>query len=311
MAYGFLAGVALALGLARWIGAIQKEGFATTSTTVRQKLLWGYLAFSAASGLMPFIRPTMVFYGAAAVWVATFVAWRRGLRLPVVMSGLAVYCLLIGTLLWSNNQRFGSPFEFGHSLNLNGVPPMQYASRFDHPYQDEPLVSAVGELVCILFFTKEFPISHNSAYNPDLFKGQSRTFRWREIYFSTFTPFDLAFVLVTWGWAVWRLVKHRSGVPNEPKVALALWSLLSTLPLFGFYLRFPFLSSRYSMDFAHGIAVGSWAFWSIVIGSTQRGNGRWMWAAVVSLVCFLGWWGYAATSVWSAVGSNQLTLKEV
>lgn len=311
VAYGFLAALALAFGLARWITAIHRDDVAAASTTVRQKPGCGYLALGAASGLMPFIRPTMVFYGGAAVGVAAFVAWRRGLRLPAVVSGLAVYCLLIGTLLWSNNQRFGSPFEFGHSLNLNGLAPMRYASRFDHPYQDESLVSAVRELGSILFFTKEFLVPSNSGYEPDLFKGQSSTFRWREIYFSTFGPLELVFVLGAWGRALWRLKRHRGVALSEPTAALGLWSLLSTLPLFGFYLRFPFLSSRYLMDFAPGLAVGAWVLWSLLMNWAQQLKYRSMLALAVCFVCLLGWWGYAATSVWNTEGGQEHTLGEV
>lgn len=311
VAYGVLTVLALGLGLARFVKLAQESQGASSVLSLRQKSILGLCAIGVAAALVPFVRATLVFYGATTLALAVIVAARRGLKLQGIAPGLAVYCFFTALLLWTNNQRFGAPLEFGHALNLNSLAPMRYASRFDHPYEDEPIWSAVRELVSALFVAKGTAIQSQSGYERDLFPGQSRTFRWREIYFSTFGKFELAFMLATLCIGGARLVRLKFKAFDDPLVVLTLWSVVSSAGLFVFYLRFPFLSSRYLMDFAPALGVCAWVFWSWVMDSATRLSARTLWPTVIVFLCLVAWWGYGVGSIWTTTESRELTLEQV
>ena len=54
-------------------------------------------------------------------------------------------------LLMTNYSRFGSPLEFGHSLNLQTMSGSMYLTRFENTFQQAPFLDAALELIGSLF----------------------------------------------------------------------------------------------------------------------------------------------------------------
>jgi hypothetical protein len=89
--------------------------------------------------------------------------------------------------LWGTNLlRFGDGFEFGHRLNLQegSLLGSIYATRFDYPFQAEPLWRAGRELLGALFASPKW--NGSAWYATEIFAGQSPMVRWREFYFTTY-----------------------------------------------------------------------------------------------------------------------------
>lgn len=268
----------------------------------------GFLGLALATGLIGFIRPTLVVYGAASLFVAGLAVWtnrrdhgfvtnRSVWRL--LYSGGALFCLGLGLLFWSNAARFGRALEFGHSLNLNGLDSMRYASRFAYPFRTEPLGSATRELFGLLFFAR--PAASADPDRTVSFPGHSSTFRWREIYFSTYDLSYVPVLVVAWAWLGTRWLRRvrglRAAEPREAAVGdpiegMALWSLIAFVLLALFYLRAPFASSRYLLDFGPAVAAALWA--ATWLGfrwiDARRPRAGWLPWAISAAV--LGWWGW-------------------
>lgn len=310
VAYGVLGSLVVGFGLAWWVRSRAETGV-SDECAPRSAGRW-LLVLCVAAGALPWIRPTFVFYGFAAVVLAVVLGWRLGLGWRRLALGVGLYVLVIVALLGLNWWRFGAPLEFGHALNLNLLIQMRYASRFDHPFQGEPILSAARELVGALFFVPTMGWS-TTGYEPGLFPGQSHTLRWREIYFSTFRWDALAFLVLAWVWGVIGLCRmwRRGKVPGAHAV-LGIWSLLSFLPLFGFYLRCPFLSSRYLMDFAPAVMSASWVVWIGLLGVAGRLKRLSVPAQVVCLVAVLFWytWLPVATQEGDRGGLKHVDVKE-
>jgi len=290
---------------------------------IRKPRLKGWLILSAMAGLGPFIRPTLLFYGAASMLVG---ALRLFLNRPhpardaesksfLIRWGLPGYPWLWGPFLFilggsllflTNLQRFDSGFEFGHKLNVQYGDEMfgaMYSTRFDCPWQDEPVFSAGKELFGMLFLRAKF--NNANWYEQNLFPGQSSTFRWRETYLRTYDLSILGLVLCSFtvGAVVWLRRK-----PNPPEESpdnptdeagyLALWSFLAVVPLVGFYLWTPVITSRYMLDFGPAFAVSIFALYEW--GGRKIKKPRWviLWGFV-----FLGW--LLAEIVLSLLSSEQ------
>ncbi len=314
-AYAYLTGVALLAGLVLF---------------VRKPSLAGYLALCLIAGLAAFVRPTLVFYGGATVLTAGLWAWHWRWPLGKLALGAGAFAFAIGLLLVSNHDRFGSAMEFGHTINLNGIDPMRFATRFEAPFTSEPPVSAARELAGGLFFGGN-RFNGFDSFAEDILPGQSATHRWREYYFTTY---DLSYLLmlgIAWGWGIWWRVegrrrkgegedgsagvspaeeragcprsdyatKGRAGCPRSRGGAarseigmLALWSAVAATGLFVFYLRVPVMSSRYLLDFgpAFGAVVGAFLF---IVMRYVRGRFRHEGrTAMVFCAFFLVWWGW-------------------
>lgn len=219
---------------------------------------WRFLLLLAGAGLLGFIRPTAWCYGFATAAVAS-VRWlmlrgRRGL-LEVALGGV-LFAAGGGALYATNAARFGDGFEFGHRLNLQSLPGNLYATRFSYPMQRASLGEAAIELGASLFDRPELR-ARGGFYQKHLHHGVSTKPRWREYYFTTFTWAYLPVLLagLVLGVLAWR---RRRGVATDadPDARwLLAWAVLALLPLLGFYLRAPFVSSRYQIDLAPGFAV--------------------------------------------------------
>ena len=299
LAYTYLYGIAEALTLL-WF--------------IRKPRLKGWLILSAMAGLGAFIRPTLLFYGAASMLVGALLLFlnrphpardaesknllfRLGLPGYSWLWGPFFFLLGGGLLFLTNLKRFDDGFEFGHKLNLQIGEPMlgsMYSTRFDCPWQDEPLASAAKELFGMLFLPAKF--NNGNWYEENLFPGQSSTFRWRETYLRTYDLSILGLVLCSFtaGAVVWPRRK-----PNPPEESidepapsspademgyLALWSFLAAAPLVGFYLWAPVISSRYMLDFGPAFAVAIFALYEW--GCRKIKKPKW---AILWGTAFLAW----------------------
>ncbi|MGE5186230.1 MAG: hypothetical protein ACM31C_29450, partial [Acidobacteriota bacterium] len=148
----------------------------------------------------------------------------------------------------TNAARFGAGFEFGHHMNLQSLPGNLYATRFSYPFQRAGLGEAAEELAGALFDRPDRHV-HTAFYAKHLHHGQSARPRWREYYFTTYTwayvPVLLAGLVL--GVLAWR---RRDGPRDREPQWLLAWALIGAAPLVVYYLRAPFLSSRYLLDLA-------------------------------------------------------------
>jgi hypothetical protein len=202
-------------------------------------------------------------------------------------------------LWWTNFVRFGDGFEFGHKLNLQSAYLIRniYASRFDYPFQNEPLGLAMRELFGALFQAGH-PNSHD-PYARALFPGQSPTFRWRNFSDSAFLTYDLSYlpiIVAGWvggilsGWKCWKDCQMRPGNLSVNAV-LAFWSFSASFPLAVFYLRGPFIASRYMMDFAPAFAFAIVVAWRCIVGMLPVSKLRLLWIGAIAYAVLLAWLG--------------------
>ncbi|MGI6345716.1 MAG: hypothetical protein ACOX2U_01070 [Limisphaerales bacterium] len=313
LAYVYLYGIAEALTLL-WF--------------IRKPQLKGWLILSAMAGSGAFIRPTLLFYGVASMLVG---ALRLFLNRPhpgrdahpksfLIRLGLPGYSWLWGPFLFllgggllflTNLKRFDDGFEFGHKLNVQSGYEMygsMYSTRFDCPWQDEPMLSAGKELFGMLFLPAKF--NNGNWYEQNLFPGQSSTFRWRETYLRTYDLSVLGLVLCSFtaGAAAWRRRKpvttEESPDNTTPRSPiddvgyLALWSFLASAPLVGFYLWSPVITSRYMFDFGPAFAVSIFALYEW--GCRKIKNPKW---TILWVCAFLSWLSLEVALSLSSAGS--------
>lgn len=210
--------------------------------------------------------------------------WRRMIIRRELWIGMVILLMAVGALLGSNRARFGGFLEFGHKLNVQHLYGSLYATRFDDPFQTESFWSATKETFGALFFVKEF--DGNERYRPRIFPFQSATLRWREFYFSTFDLSYLLIVLLGWVSGASSLVKvwqNRCESNRDDQNLLALssvfgvWSVVSFIPLFAFYLKVPVISSRYMCDFMPSFSsagVAAWCGVAALVKGSQHGEVR-------------------------------------
>lgn len=268
---------------------------------------WLWWTLCGLGGIGAFIRPTLLLYGAATLVCGSLamLSWQRAHRaerweglLKEHGGGIVLFCLG-GGLLWSTNfVRFGDGLDFGHGVNLQTLTRSMYALRFDHPLQDEPLSSVSLELFGALFLPKN--LNGQDNHGTGIFPGQSSGLRWREFSFDTYNPAYLLLLLVSWCLAGRALVGGRlfslwNPDSNQPEPAtilltrigglLGLWSLLSTVALVILYLRVPWMTSRYTVDFGAAFAI---TLVSLMLTIWHRLNSRTVLRISVS-VLFVCW----------------------
>jgi hypothetical protein len=240
----------------------------------RSAFLW----LCALAGLAPFFRPTLLFV--AFVTLALAFAVARRLRLPAADAaiGAAIFCAGLGALGAANFLRFGSPFETGQLLNVSYIPVDQFSKVFGYPFWYEPWTSAARELVSSLCLAESW--NGTDWYRTAIHPWQSPTLRFREFYFSTFTPAVLVAVVLGW---LGVLAARLSGPIEDPRIAVgALWSFGVFALMFAFYLWAPSMTSRYAADFAPAVAIGLAATLLLVFREIERAAGP-MWPTFVAL----------------------------
>jgi hypothetical protein len=228
-----------------------------------------FLMICSLAGFAPMVRPTLIFYGCATAGIAGALALRNRQRLRRVIAGMICFAAGLGLLLATNQLRFGSALEFGHRLNLqNDLSGSMYATRFDDPFQEEPVMSAAQELFGAVFLVHS--LTGFDWYAREIFFGQSATVRWREFYIKLYDPSYLAAYLVGFLLLVdrWRKTFRRGWRIEWGCAEMAiLWAALSFSALFIFYLRVPVIASRYTIDFAPALAAGMAGVWWLVMES--------------------------------------------
>lgn len=240
----------------------------------RRTFLW----LCALAGVAPFFRPTLLFVALVTLALALAVARRQGLRTADAAIGAAFFCAGLAALGTVNFLRFGSPFETGQLLNVSYIPVDQFSKVFGYPFWYEPWTSAVRELVSSLCLAESW--NGTDWYRSAIHPWQSPALRFREFYFSTFTPVVL--VALPLGW-LGVLAARLSGPIEDPRVVVgALWSFGVFALLFGFYLWTPSMTSRYAADFAPAVAVGLAATLLLVFREIERAAGP-MWPTFVAL----------------------------
>jgi hypothetical protein len=266
------------------------------------------------AGFLPFIRPTLLFYGISSVVVGGLALWQSGRSVGVPLLGSLGFLVGIGFLMVTNTVRFGSPVEFGHALNTIPLPPMLYAARFDNPYWTEPLPSAIRELISATFLSRIPPgNAWPWPYTERIFSGQSPSFRWRAMYLSTFDWTWLAFLLGSWSWLArkwWRHIRMATQLRPGALEAVCLWSVFPVLFLAVFYLRFPFLSSRYLLDFGAALTAAVWVAMILLLRVVHLNRHRCPLLDTI-WVAALVWWSLEVATI-KAIGNAQaVTYREI
>jgi mono/diheme cytochrome c family protein len=267
-----------------------------------------YCGLAVGSALIGLFSPTALTAGLASLLIAFYHARVAKWSYWNSFLGVGLFFLAGGVLFVTNYARFGSGWEFGHALNLNTMNGTMFASRFSHPFASGSLPSAAKELFSLLFLAGG-NLNGSDWYKGAFFPGQSSTFRWRQLNFSTYDFGCLGLMLLGWAIALRQWVKSRhSASPSKPQesVIMALWSFLSFVPLFIHYLKQPFISSVFLLDFAPAIAVGSLScFWAI--GEAQCF--AWLPVRAVRwglLVAAAGWWSWEVATARVYSGSDTL-----
>ena len=218
-----------------------------------------FMILCAVAGAGGLIRPTLILYGAATVLVALI--FQRRLLRPRDVGLAAVFLLApIALLAWTNWLRFGAPWEFGHTMNVQDLQESLYVTHMESPYSREGIWAKLKELVGALFLVHQF--NGCSTMAPHIFPGQSEFPRWREFNYTTLDPLSGAaaglFLIVVVVVIVLGRQSSRPGLLpqfSREVIAGAAWSLLSILLLTGFYCGTPVLTARYMYDFAPAITL--------------------------------------------------------
>jgi hypothetical protein len=288
--YGYLFTVGLFVGLV---------------ALVRRPVPGRYYLLCVLAGAAGFFRPTILGYGLVTLFLAFL--YSRLLRWPWRTSVVGLLGFAIGNilLLATNEVRFGSPLEFGYSVQLN----VFYELKFDAPFQREPLWPAAKELFGSLFFTTDLNIF--DWYKSGLVRWQSSTPRWRQFYHTTFDASYLAALILCWSMMVVQFFRRSRSLRtlfSSVHWIAGLWSLLGMLPLAAFYLRSAVMSSRYILDFAPAIAVaGAGLIWSV---------GRWLPVSKNRGVQYLialalcGWWSWELNHARRSIGASKVLSQE-
>lgn len=227
-----------------------------------------YALVCLLAGLGGLVRPTLILHGIAVVIAGAWWLWRVApsnapgstcdwagigpMRLRpwvgAVVPGVARFVAGGTILFWTNLLRFGDGFELGHKLNVQTLYGSLYATRFDHPFADEPLRSAARELFGLLLLPKQYT---PDFYASNLFPRQSSTLRWREVglpthdltYLMGLTLAGCAALVMTLALSMGNMQQGRilrfSSTDHWWQLAAVLgwYSLLASLFLGTFYLR--------------------------------------------------------------------------
>ena len=238
-------------------------------------------------------RPTLVSYGVASTVITSFAIWRAKRSLIWAGAICLGFCLGLLAVLWTNQIRFGSLNEFGYSLNLNSSATMRYASRFPSPYAAEPLASAAPELLGLLFRSDGLITSKDGDVSKKAPSWLSPTFRWREIYFRTY---DLSyfFILLTAIALLFQTFPAKETRKTQDSfsrklVPMAGGAFIPIVCLGCFYLRFPFVSSRYLFDFGAAIALITYLTLALIAARASRSNLSKL-GEFSMVIIVLAWW---------------------
>lgn len=239
-----------------------------TGNPTEAGVLFIILCFLAGFGAL--VRPTLLFYGVATIVVGFFWGVKRtnsSRRWMVLWCGAFALPLIV--LAWTNWIRFGAPWEFGHSLNIQNLQESLYMTHFEATITQAPWWDRLREVWGALFFVDEF---NSCSYLMQLFfLGQSEVLRWREFNYTTFDPVSGALVGIFLVSVSGSVLLHKRNPKSlivrcfEPAVyPVAAWIGISAFGLVVFYCYSPVLTARYMYDFAPAFTVAiTFALWGI------------------------------------------------
>ncbi len=264
-----------------------------------------YLALMAAAGASGLIRPTVWFYGLATALVASAIWLRQPVRhkLAIAALGGALFVAGGGVLYATNAYRFGDGSEFGHRMNIHGLPGNIVATRFPYPFEQVGALAASEELLGSLFDRPELGYPKHrvkSFFDKHLAAGQSEVVRSREYYFTTFA---WGYVPILVGGLVLGALAWRRRGNHSMRVAVA-WAVLGGGPLFVFYLHSPCVSSRYQMDLAPALAALLVIAWQGASAALERRR-----AGIVAPIAALAVWTVAVVTS-TSMTRNEPTVVE-
>jgi hypothetical protein len=270
-----------------------------------------FCALCLLSGMGGLIRPTLMFYGFVSVFLASLIMirakWKARQNNPPewsivslslnILSGIVLFCLAGAVLFWSNLVRFGSGWEFGHSLNVSPALISVYSTRFDYPFKHVPLAESARELFGALFQVNRF--NSIAWYDRWIFSGQSMEVRWRGF---NVTTYDLSYAIAVgfaWltgiglAWSCWRsgydVDRQKERKLASLSMVLIAWSILASLPLILFYMKAPAIADRYMLDFAPSFDAALIGFWLFIVDKCA--NAGWRQNVSLGLLCLaLGVW---------------------
>ena len=235
IAYGYIFGIALLLFLI-FLWATEKT--------------WSWYAICLTGLLCPQIRPTLICYSVLAIFLGILLAYKKIARIHLIL-GSCLFAAGIFFFFWSNTVRFGHPLEAGHSCFVASNISMVNISCFKTPYEESPdWFGKTKELYGILFRSSESKLGF-PAFSENIFPGQFPLLRWRFIYFITYTNFIAILFFISPLLAL-LLRKHKS---LDIKL-LGSYALLPFIGLSIFYIKIPYISSRYLIDFGPAIIAG-------------------------------------------------------
>jgi len=231
------------------------------------------------SGLAWLIRPTLIFYGLFTLLFASLFSYQNKREIRLVIIGLVCFCIGVAIEVWGNYLRFGSILSVKYPLT--GNPIVNYITRFDSPFNVEHIWSAAKELFGELFFNNPWP-SHMVRW------------RWGGGYYPF--PFNFTHLLVLilgfFMYISFLSFKFFKRV-NSPLIYFSLaWGFSSFIFLFGFYLRFPAIASRYLSEFSPAINIIFIILFLIIIHSLKSYN-KINQTFVLSFVFLLGLFYYS------------------
>jgi hypothetical protein len=290
-----------------------------------------YWVLATLAGVGGLIRPTLIFYGFATLCVAGFLAYRadrkeKAIERTTFAAGdlqkvaIGVLLFIIGgiALFATNMLRFGSGWEFGHHLNVSPALPSVYSTRFDYPFRHASILTSARELFGALFRITSF--NDVAFYQQGIFEGQAEIFRARKFNYSTY---DLSyFVAVCSAWAFGLCLAFKRvmsptittlpslGSLSDSGGTIIAWSVISSIPLIGLYLKTHAIGDRYMLDFAPAILADIVGLWMFVVrlatASTLQSN------IVIAflLIVLVGWQGYEIASSSGDWGGPQSCARE-
>ncbi|MEK7684279.1 MAG: hypothetical protein AAB466_02525 [Verrucomicrobiota bacterium] len=259
IAYGYLISVLQVLGLSQVLAREYHRLPMLQAST---------LAFLAGCG--PLIRPTLIFYGGATMLVLLLCLNSKRFEARRSVLLLLWFSVPMALLLMTNYSRFGSPLEFGHSLNLQTMSGSMYLTRFENTFQQAPFLDAALELIGSLFSVSR--LNGTDYFGRDIVRWQAGWQRWREFNFSTFDWTAAILALFGVGFAVLRTVKRFMQAGGSVSLRSArlqiatsrhgfwtslgvVWAVIALFGLGSFYAYVPVNSARYMYDFAAGLSA--------------------------------------------------------
>jgi hypothetical protein len=228
--------------------------FGILVSVVRVALFNNRLDYAVCVGLGSYamwVRPTHIIYAVGALVICSIVVWVKSRLWKPMLAGIFVFVASCGLLAYTNQERFGSPAEFGHHLTVSSGS-MVFLTRFGNPYRETPPLQAVKELGGILFCSSH--VRDQNVFADDVLPGQAAFTRWRKLDVRTFDLSYAIFTVAALLFTTRRIFRgHGPGIELLP-TCLAAWSVLSIAGLVFFYLYYPVMASRYLFDFAPAFA---------------------------------------------------------